>query len=121
MKENNFTVEEANNQLSKSSGLLSYFGTNDCREVVRMINEGNKEAKLVLDAMAYQIAKSISACAVPLEGEVDQIIITGGLSYSEYLVNKVKKICILATKCYDIQRRKRNASPKCWHFGPFTR
>ncbi|WP_394876934.1 butyrate kinase [Mammaliicoccus lentus] len=91
VKENNFTVEEANNQLSKSSGLLSYFGTNDCREVVRMINEGNKEAKLVLDAMAYQIAKSISSCAVPLEGEVDQIIITGGLSYSEYLVNKVKK------------------------------
>ncbi|MBF0842261.1 butyrate kinase [Staphylococcus lentus] len=91
VKENNFTVEEANNQLSKSSGLLSYFGTNDCREVVRMINEGNKEAKLVLDAMAYQIAKSISACAVPLEGEVDQIIITGGLSYSEYLVNKAKK------------------------------
>lgn len=91
VKENNFTVEEANNQLSKSSGLLSYFGTNDCREVEKMMNEGNKEAKLILDAMAYQIAKSISACAVPLEGKVDQIIITGGLSYSEYLVNKVKK------------------------------
>nr|WP_263313207.1 butyrate kinase [Mammaliicoccus sp. Marseille-Q6498] len=86
-----FDSKEANHQLSKNSGLLSYFGTNDCRKVEELMNNGDKTAKLVLDAMGYQIAKAIGSCAVSLEGKVDQIIITGGLSYSEYLINKVKQ------------------------------
>ncbi|WP_239749158.1 butyrate kinase [Mammaliicoccus sp. H-M34] len=82
---------EANNELSKNSGLLSYFGTNDCLKVEQLMENGDKAAKLVLDAMCYQISKSIGSCAVVLEGQVDQIIITGGLSYSKYIINKVKQ------------------------------
>lgn len=89
--DHNLNAKEANNELSKNSGLLSYFGTNDCRKVEEMMENGDKTAKLVLDAMCYQIAKSIGSCAVVLEGKIDQIIITGGLSYSKYITNKVKQ------------------------------
>lgn len=89
--DHDFTVIEANNELSKHSGLLSYFGTNDFIKVEEMMANGDETAKLVLDAMCYQISKSIGSCAVVLEGQVDQIILTGGLSYSKYLINKVKR------------------------------
>ncbi|GGI39942.1 butyrate kinase [Mammaliicoccus stepanovicii] len=83
--------KEANNMLSRNSGLISYFGTNNCLKIEEMMEKGDKTAKLVLDAMCYQISKSIGACAVSLEGNIDQIIITGGLSYSKYITNKVNK------------------------------
>lgn len=89
--DNGFTVQEALYQLSKNSGFLSYFGTNDGVQIENLMHEGDKTAQLVLDAMSYQVAKSIGSCAVSLEGQVDQIIITGGLSHSEYLVNNIKK------------------------------
>lgn len=91
LKENKFTVQEAKNELSKRAGFMSYFGTNNCLEIERLMEDGDQQAQLVLDTMCYQVAKYIGACAVSLEGDVDQIILTGGLSYSKYLINKVKQ------------------------------
>ena len=42
--------------------------------------------------MAYQIGKEIGAMATALEGKVDNIILTGGLAYSEYLVDIIKNM-----------------------------
>lgn len=67
-------------------GLISYLGTNDAREVEKMIEEGNEYAKEVYEAMAYQIAKGIGELATVVEGKVDVIIITGGMAYSKVLV-----------------------------------
>ncbi|WP_323704794.1 butyrate kinase [Mammaliicoccus sp. Dog046] len=89
--ENEFTVHEAMNELSKHAGLMSYFGTNNCLEIEKLMENGDQKAQLVLDTMCYQVAKYIGACAASLEGDVDQIILTGGLSYSKYLINKVKQ------------------------------
>jgi len=70
-------------------GLVGYLGTNDARKVEEMINANNDYAKLIYDAMTYQIAKEIGAYSTVLQGEIDAIILTGGLAYSEMLTDKI--------------------------------
>jgi butyrate kinase len=71
---------------------MGYLGTNDAREVEKMIISGDKKAELVFDALAYQVAKEIGSYATVLCGKVDRIIITGGLAYSERLTDKVTEM-----------------------------
>lgn len=71
-------------------GLVAYLGTNDGRDVVKMIENGDENAKLIFEAMAYQVAKEIGSCAAVLKGNVDAIILTGGLAYGEMLTNWIK-------------------------------
>lgn len=68
-------------------GLVSYLGTNDARAVEKMVQEGDSNAALIYEAMAYQVAKEIGSCAVVLEGKVDAILLTGGLAHSKMLVD----------------------------------
>ena len=53
--------------------------------------EGDEDARLVFEAMAYQVAKSIGSLAIVDDGKLDAIILTGGMSYSNLLVDMVKK------------------------------
>ena len=77
-------------------GFNAWLGTNDMREVVKMRDECDEKAKLVIDAFIFQLAKNIGSMAAVLDGQVDQIIITGGIAYNapimERLSNKVKFI-----------------------------
>lgn len=70
-------------------GLVSYLGTNSAVEVEDRIAVGDKHALAVYEAMAYQIAKEIGAYSVVLRGKIDAILITGGLAYSEKLINLI--------------------------------
>ena len=72
-----------------NSGLSGYFGTNDARDVQKMIDDGNETAKLVYDALAYQIAKAIATLSVVTYGKVDCIVLTGGLARSKRLTDQV--------------------------------
>jgi len=72
-------------------GLVAYLGTSDLREVEQMITDGDKKSKLVFDAMVHQIAKDIGAMCAVLDGEVDAILLTGGVAYSKMLVKAVLK------------------------------
>jgi butyrate kinase len=72
-------------------GLMGYLGTTDARDVEEMIRQGNEKAKLVYEAMAYQVAKEIGACSAVLEGKVDGIILTGGLAYGEMFTDMIRK------------------------------
>lgn len=78
-------------KLVGNGGLKAYLNTVDAREVEKMILEGNEEAKLVYEAMAYQIAKGIGELATVVDGEVDLIILTGGIAYSEMLTSLIVK------------------------------
>lgn len=73
------------------SGLLGHLGTPDCREISKKIEAGDEKARLVLEAMAYQIAKEIGAMATVLKGQVDAIILTGGVAHNPYVVNWVRE------------------------------
>ena len=69
--------------LSFESGVFSYLGTRDFREVERRMLEGDAEATLIFQAMAYQHAKDIGAMAAVLRYAVDAILLTGGIAYSD--------------------------------------
>lgn len=66
-------------------GLVSYLGTNNVVDVQKRIEDGDEHATLILRAMAYQLAKSIAACAAVMRGRVDRIILTGGVARSDIL------------------------------------
>lgn len=85
------TKKEMTDMTRKKAGLVSYFGTNDARIVEQKAKHGDNKAKLVLEAMAYQIAKTIGELATVLSGNVDGIVMTGGLAYSEFITNLVKE------------------------------
>lgn len=72
-------------------GVFAYLGTNDIRAVEEMIDEGNENAALVLDAMIYQIGKAIGAMAAVAEFKLDAIVLTGGLANSQHIVEGVSR------------------------------
>ncbi len=80
-----FTMAEVQKKLTGLGGIQALLGTKDARDVEKMIDDGNKEAELVYHAMAYQIGKSIGAMSTVLNGQVDAILLTGGLAYSKRL------------------------------------
>lgn len=86
-----YTQEELLAKVMKAGGWTAYLGTNDAREVERRIAAGDSFAELVYRTTAYQIAKDIGAMATVLEGEVDAILLTGGIAYSEMMTSMLKK------------------------------
>ena len=86
-----YTLKELKKKLVGKGGLVAYLGTSDCREAGKRIENGDKEAKLYLDAMAYQISKEIGAMATVMKGEVDAIILTGGIAHNPHVVNPIKE------------------------------
>ena len=72
-------------------GLVSYFNTNDARNVERFVAAGSEKYELVYKAMAYQIAEEIGKRATNLKGEIDGIIITGGLAHSKLLTGWIRE------------------------------
>ena len=91
-----FTLKQLKEMLTKTGGLIAYLGTDDCEKIKEQILSGDKQSKLIFDAMIYQIAKEIGACATVLKGKVDVIFLTGGLAYNSYLVeNLTERISFL--------------------------
>jgi len=78
-------------RLVGEGGLVAYLGTNSADEVTRRIKEGDNYARTIYEAMAYQISKEIGAMATVLNGEVDYIVLTGGLAGSNLLVDWIKR------------------------------
>jgi len=84
-----YTQKELNNMLIKSGGLLAHLGTDDAREIVARIENGDKEAELVYKAMIYQVAKAIGSYSVVLKGKVDAIVLTGGIAYDKMYIETI--------------------------------
>ncbi|MCF6464645.1 butyrate kinase [Clostridium sp. Cult2] len=87
-----YSIEDMKKKIKGKGGLMSYLGTIDAREVEDRVDSGDEYAKLIYDAMIYQIGKEIGAMSTVLKGKVDNIILTGGLAYSDYLVNSLKEM-----------------------------
>ncbi len=86
-----YTHNEIKKLIKGQGGMVAYLNTNDGRDAGRMIQEGDENAKLVFHAMAYQVAKEIGMCATVLKGDIDAIILTGGLAYGEMLIGWIKE------------------------------
>ncbi|WP_005037735.1 butyrate kinase [Holophaga foetida] len=87
----NYTEPQMLERLLVAGGMYAYLGTRDVREAVQRAESGDEQADLVLKAMAYQVSKEIGAMAAVLEGEVDRIILTGGIAYSERIVADISR------------------------------
>lgn len=85
-----YTQAQIKKMISGEGGVVSYLGTNSFQEVERRVEQGDKEATLISDAFAYQLAKEIGAMATVVNGKVDAIIITGGIAYNAPLMEKVR-------------------------------
>lgn len=84
-----YTFDEVKKQLVGKGGLVSYFGTSDCLEISNLAKAGSKEAANVLEAMSYQISKEIGAYSTVLHGQVDAVVLTGGLARSGLLTDSI--------------------------------
>lgn len=85
------TKAEALSRIGRTGGLKGLLGTDDARQIDQMIADGDPWATVVYDAMAYQTTKAIGAFAAALEGEVDGIVLTGGVSHDKIFVNAVTR------------------------------
>jgi len=86
-----YTKKEMMGKVRGKGGLRSLLGTSDGREIQKLIEGGDKNAALVMEAQAYQIAKGIALLSPALRGDCDAIIVTGGLAYNTFLIEDVKK------------------------------
>ena len=92
-----YTEKEMLRKVNGHSGLTAHLGTNDVREVVRRIEEGDKHAKLVLDAMILSVARYLGSLAPVTDGHVDAVILTGAMSQSKYVTDGlIKRLSYLA-------------------------
>lgn len=82
-----YTEKEMIQLLTKKGGLLAHLGTDNVEEVENRIDHGDQKAKLIYDAMVYQVAKEIGAMATTLGGNVDAVVLTGGIANSKRLTD----------------------------------
>jgi len=78
---------------TRSGGIVDLLGTSDMREVFERVNAEEEEASLVWNAMIYSICKEIGAMSVVLSGEIDGILLSGGLVYNDKLVEEIRTRC----------------------------
>lgn len=84
-----YTFSELKKILIGNAGLVAHLDTNDGREVENRITKGDDKAALIYEAMAYQVAKEVGAMATVVTGNVDGIVLTGGLAHSTMLVKMI--------------------------------
>jgi butyrate kinase len=84
-----YSEEEVKKMVTGEGGLVAYLGTNSAYQVEMDAMNGDEKSKFYFDAMAYQVAKSIGSMCPVLKGNVDAILITGGIAHSTYFVNAI--------------------------------
>ncbi len=75
--------------LSKCGGVNAHLGTMNVNEIETRIHDGDQHARLVMEALAYQVSKCIGEMYAVLNCEVDAILITGELAYSNFVVQNI--------------------------------
>ena len=88
-----YSKEELLKFVSSKGGLVAYLGTNSVIQVMERITQGDQRARKVLDAMCYNISKQIGAMAATLCGDVQGILLTGGIAYNEPVVEYIRQRC----------------------------
>ncbi|HER09713.1 MAG TPA: butyrate kinase [Bacteroides sp.] len=85
------SLDQVKDMLAGKGGLYAYLGHKDAEQMEKQARKGNRKAKLIQDAMAYQISKEIGAMAAVLGGEVHAILITGGIAHNTDLTDYIKE------------------------------
>ena len=86
-----YTLKQVLKMNKGEGGLVSYLGTNSAYDVEQNMMAGDEESKAVFEAMAYQVSKEIGSMYAVLKGDVDAILITGGVAHSKWFVNQISE------------------------------
>ena len=95
-----YTLKEVKKMIKGKGGYVAYLGTNNAQEVNQKAHNGDPEAKRIEDGMIYQLAKEIGAMSAVLKGEVDGILLTGGIANNEDVVSGIKKMVAYIADVY---------------------
>ncbi|MCL2170843.1 MAG: butyrate kinase [Defluviitaleaceae bacterium] len=85
-----YTHNEIKNMIKGKGGMVAYFGTNSLIELEKRA-ENDPQIKLGIDAMCLQIAKEIASVSVSVNGQIDAILLTGGIAYSQYITAEITR------------------------------
>ncbi|MDD2283451.1 MAG: butyrate kinase [Eubacteriales bacterium] len=91
LADKNLDYPRAMKLLQRNGGLKSHLDTTDAKAVEARAQAGDKEAKLVYEAMALSVARSIAKLSVVVNGAVDDIVLTGGLACSQLFTALVRR------------------------------
>ncbi|MGL6105538.1 butyrate kinase [Romboutsia sp.] len=86
-----YTQDDIKKRIKGNGGIVAYLDTNDVREVEAKVIDGDEKAKLIHEAMAYQVSKEIGSCSAVLKGNVDAILLTGGIAYSNLITSTIQE------------------------------
>src|SRR5664279_3005471 len=87
-----FTHDQLKSMITGKGGMVAYLGTNSFIDVCRLAENGDEKALLIREAASYQIGKEIGAMAAVLKGEVDAIILTGGMAFEDANIKSIKSM-----------------------------
>ena len=90
-RNSNYSRKEIERMVVGDAGVAAHLGTRDFRKIIERVHAGDEKAKLIVEALAYQIVAEIGSRAVNLNGKADAVILTGGLANSEYLCDLIKE------------------------------
>ncbi len=85
-----YSLDDVKKMITGNGGYVAYLGTNDAYAIEIMAAKGDKNAQLIQEAMAYQIGKEIGAMSTVLKGNVDAILLTGGVAHNTWIVDYIK-------------------------------
>lgn len=84
-----YTEDELLTKVSIEGGIYAHLGTHSAEEVDKRVQDGDQKAAFIFEAMAYQVSKTIGSMYPVLNGEVDAILLTGGIAHSQWFVRKI--------------------------------
>ena len=93
MKDNNLEITDVKKLCTRTGGFVSHVGISDALELTNRAKNGDKYAEMLWNTMIYQIEKCIGSMAAVLHGEVDGILLGGGMVYNEDLVKQITDTC----------------------------
>lgn len=86
-----YTEQQLLKRIAGHAGLTAHLGTNNMREILDRIRLGDENAQILVDAMLYHTAKQIASEAAVLCGQIDAILLTGGMAHSDYIVSELRR------------------------------
>ena len=95
-----YTESELLKMIHGKGGLIAHLGTTSIPEILDRVDRGDLHAMLIIRAMCYSIAKEIGAMATSLCGNVDAILITGGIAHSKRITDYLAGHCNFIAPIY---------------------
>lgn len=93
MEREHADIKTLRNLATRTGGFVNHIGISDAVELTRRAAEGDRYAEMLWNTMIYQIEKAIGAMAAVLHGEVDGILLGGGMVHNPDLVRQITETC----------------------------